>query len=191
MRGGSTNLFTLCKVYLVLVPQYSRVKQLIFSLVYNFWSYHNFHKMWDVPGFRWAGHTNFAIIGWQVYLDTETRMENCINIRWYCKTWCTKKDTCSLFSVVARSNKMSVRKTSTLGEVYLFSDTVVCAFSEAVFGEILASIWCPKTHPNSQYIFVAVAILNTQGCSWTWNSPIFGQWNLSFLAVFKLKSLQY
>ena len=29
--------------------------------------------------------------------------------------------------------------------MYLFSDTVVCAFSEAAFGEILAWIRCPKT----------------------------------------------
>ena len=34
----------------------------------------------------------------------------------------------------------AVRKTSIFGKVYLFSDTVVCAFSEAAFGEILASI---------------------------------------------------
>ena len=30
-------------------------------------------------------------------------------------------------------------------EKYLFSDTVVCAFSEDAFGEILASIQCPMT----------------------------------------------
>ena len=42
---------------------------------------------------------------------------------------------------------MAVRKTSIFGEVYLFSDTVVCVFSEAAFGEILASIRCPKTSP--------------------------------------------
>ena len=42
---------------------------------------------------------------------------------------------------------MAVRKTSIFGEVYLFSDTVVCAFSEAAFGEMLLSIRCPKTSP--------------------------------------------
>ena len=36
--------------------------------------------------------------------------------------------------------KWPSEKTSIFGEVYLFSDTVVCAFSEAAFGEILASI---------------------------------------------------
>ena len=68
----------------------------------------------------------------------------------------TKNDARALFPVDARSDKMVVRKTSIFGEVYLFSDTIVCAFSEAGFGEILASIRCP----NLQYIFVAVATLN-------------------------------
>ena len=82
-----------------------------------------------------------------MYSDTQTRRENCVNIRRYRKavaevrsTWCTKNDACSLFLVGARSDKMAVRKTSIFGEMYLFSDTVVCAFSEAAFGEILASI---------------------------------------------------
>ena len=52
----------------------------------------------------------------------------------------TKNDARALFPVDARSDKMVVQKTSIFGEVYLFSDTVVCAFSEAGFGEILASI---------------------------------------------------
>ena len=76
------------------------------------------------------------------------------NIRQYCQTvaevhgtWCTKNDARALFLVGARSVKMAVRKTSIFGEVYLFSDTVVCAFSEAAFGEISASIRCPKTSP--------------------------------------------
>ena len=60
-------------------------------------------------------------------------------------TWCTKNDAHSLFRVGTRSDKMAIRKTSIVGEVYVFSDTVVCAFSEAAFGEILASIRCPKT----------------------------------------------
>ena len=60
---------------------------------------------------------------------------------------CTKNDVRSLFPVGARSDKMAVRKTSIFGKVYVFSDTVVCAFSEAAFGEILASIRCPKTSP--------------------------------------------
>ena len=46
---------------------------------------------------------------------------------------------------------MAVRNTSIFGKVYLFSDTVVCAFSEGAFGEIIAS---PQDLPNSQYIFV-------------------------------------
>ena len=82
------------------------------------------------------------------------RRENCVNIRRYhntvaevCSTWCTKNDVRSLFPVGARSDEMAVRKTSIFGEVYLFSDTVVCAFSEAAFGEILALIRCPKTSP--------------------------------------------
>ena len=62
-------------------------------------------------------------------------------------TWCTKNDARALFPVGARSDKMAVRKTSIFGKVYVFSDTVVCAFSEAAFGEILASIRCPKTSP--------------------------------------------
>ena len=69
--------------------------------------------------------------------------ENCINIRRYRKTvaevrgtWCTKNDAHALSPVGARSVKMVVRKTSIFGEGYLFSDTVVCAFSEAAFGEI-------------------------------------------------------
>ena len=53
----------------------------------------------------------------------------------------------ALFPVGARSDKMAVRKTSIFGKVYVFSDTVVCAFPEAAFGEILASIRCPKTSP--------------------------------------------
>ena len=51
-----------------------------------------------------------------------------------------QNDARSLFSVGARSNKMAIRNTSIFVEVYLFSDTVVCAFSEGAFGEILASI---------------------------------------------------
>ena len=62
-------------------------------------------------------------------------------------TWCTKNDARALFPVGARSDKMAVRKTSIFGKVYVFSDTVFCAFSEAAFGEILASIQCPKTSP--------------------------------------------
>jgi len=55
-------------------------------------------------------------------------------------TWCTKNDARAWFPIGAKSVKMAVRKTSIFGEVYLFSDTVVCAFSEAAFGEILVSI---------------------------------------------------
>ena len=51
-------------------------------------------------------------------------------------------------------------------EKYLFSDMVVCAFSEGGFGEILALMRCPmQDPPNLQCIFVAVAALNTQGRS--------------------------
>ena len=56
-------------------------------------------------------------------------------------TWCTKNDVHVLFPVGARSNKMAVQKTSIFGEVHLFSDTIVCASSEAAFGEILATCW--------------------------------------------------
>ena len=83
-------------------------------------------------------YSKLAIIGRQVYSDAQTRMENCINIWRYRQTvaevrstWCTKNDTRALSPVGALSVKMAV---------YLFSDTVVCAFSEAAFGEILASI---------------------------------------------------
>ena len=62
-----------------------------------------------------------------------------------CGTWCTKNDTRSLFPVGARSDKMAVQNTSIFGKVYLFSDTVVCGFSEGAFGEILVSIGCHKT----------------------------------------------
>ena len=51
-----------------------------------------------------------------------------------------QNDARALSPVDAISAKMAVRKTSIFGEVYLFSDTVVYAFSEAAFGEILASI---------------------------------------------------
>ena len=99
-------------------------------------------------------NVKLAIIGRQVYSDTQTRRENCVNIRRYHKTvaevrgtWCTKNDARALFPVGARSDKMAVRTTSIFGKVYVFSDTAVCAFSEAAFGEILASIRCPKTSP--------------------------------------------
>ena len=45
-------------------------------------------------------------------------------------------DAHSLFPVGARSDKMVIRNTSIFGEAYLFSDTVVCAFSEGTFGEM-------------------------------------------------------
>ena len=73
--------------------------------------------------------------------------ENCVNIWRYRQTieevsgtWCTKNDACALSPVGAISVKMADCKTSIFGKVHLFSDTVVCAFSEAAFGEILASI---------------------------------------------------
>ena len=119
------------------------------------------------------------------------RRENCVNNQWYCRTvaevcgtWCTKNDARSLFPVGARSDYMAIRNTSIFGKVYLFSDTVVWRdFSINTM---------PKDLPNSQYIFVAVAALNTQGHSWTWS--IIERWNLSFLAVLssnKLKSPQF
>ena len=55
----------------------------------------------------------------------------------------------------------------------------------------------PQDLPNSQYIFLAVAALNTWGRSWTRASPIWsiiGRWNLLFLTVLsskKLKSPQF
>ena len=98
--------------------------------------------------------------------------ENCIHIWRHHKTvveihgtWCTKNDTRALSPVGARNVKMAVQKTPIFGEVNLFSDTVVCAFSEAAFGEILALIRCPKTSPNLQCVFVAIAALNIQGHS--------------------------
>ena len=78
--------------------------------------------------------------------------ENCVNNQQYCKTvaevcgtWCNKNDARSLFPVGARSDKMAVRNAPIFRKVYLFSDTVVCAFSEGAFGEILALIRCPNT----------------------------------------------
>ena len=80
-------------------------------------------------------------------MDAQTQRENYINIRRYCQTveevrgtWCTKNDARTLSPIGATSVKMAVRKTSVFGEVHLFSDTIVCAFSEAAFGETLASI---------------------------------------------------
>jgi len=67
-------------------------------------------------------------------------------------TWCTKNDACVLFPVGARSDKMTVRKTSIFGEVYLFSDTIVCGFSEAAFGKFVASIRCPRLPQFAIYI---------------------------------------
>ena len=66
--------------------------------------------------------------------------------------------------VGATSVKMAVWKTSIIREVHLFSDTVVCAFSKAAFGEILASIRCHKI-PQLQYIFVAVAAWTLRGAA--------------------------
>ena len=95
--------------------------------------------------------SKLAIIGQQVYSDAQMRRENCVNVRRYRKTvaevcgiWCTKNDARS-FPVGARSAKMAIRNTSIFGKVYVFSDAVVCAFSEGTFGEILASIRCLKT----------------------------------------------
>ena len=48
----------------------------------------------------------------------------------------------AMFPADASSDKTTVRKTSIIGLVYLFSGTIVCAFSEAAFGEILAWIRC-------------------------------------------------
>ena len=99
-------------------------------------------------------YSNLAIIGRQVYSDAQTRRENCVNIWRYRQTvvevrstWCTKNDARALSPVGAISVKMGIQKTSIFGEVYLFSDTVVCAFSEAAFGEILALMRSPKTCP--------------------------------------------
>ena len=78
-----------------------------------------------------------------VYSDAQARRENCVNIQRYRKTvaevpgtWCTKNDARALSPVGARSFKMAVQKTSIFGEVYLFSDTVIYAFSEAVRGHL-------------------------------------------------------
>ena len=75
------------------------------------------------------------------------RRENCVKILRHRNTvaevhgtWCAKNDARALSPVGARHVKMAVLKTSIFGEVNLFSDTVVCAFSEAAFGEISASI---------------------------------------------------
>ena len=81
-----------------------------------------------------------------------------------CGTWCTKNDARSLFPVGTTSDKMAVRNTSIFGKMYLFSDTVVCSFSEGAFGEISIDMM-PQDLPNLQYIFIAVAALNTQGRS--------------------------
>ena len=96
-----------------------------------------------------------TIIGRQLYSNAQTRRENCVDIRRYRKTvaevhgtWCTKNDARSLFPVGTRSDKMAVRKTSIFGEVYLFSDTVVWAFSEAALGEILALIYDAPRPPQ-------------------------------------------
>ena len=70
-------------------------------------------------------HTNLAIL------------QDCTEGSGAC---CTKNDVCALFPVDTKSNKMAIRKTSIFREVYLFSDNVVCAFSEAAFGEISALI---------------------------------------------------
>ena len=101
-------------------------------------------------------------------LSCSNTEENYVNIWQYRNTlaevrggtWCIKNGAWALFPVCARSVKMAVQKTSIFGEVYLFSDTVVCAFSEATFEEILASIWCPKTFPICN-IFIVVAALST------------------------------
>ena len=89
------------------------------------------------------------------------RRENSVNVRRYrrtvaevCSTWCTKNDARSLFPAGARSYKMAVQNASIFGKVYLLSGTVVCAFSEGAFGEILVSIRCPQDLPNLQYIFL-------------------------------------
>ena len=74
--------------------------------------------------------------------------QNCVNTGRYrktvaevCGSWCAKNDARTLFPVDTRSDKMTVRKTSV---VRLFSDTIVCAFSEAAFGEILTGYDAPR-----------------------------------------------
>ena len=147
--------------------------------------------------------SKLAIIGWQVYSDAQTWRKNCVNIRRYRKTvaevcgaWCAKNDARSLFPVCARSDKMAVRNTSIFGKVYLFSDTVVCAFSEGAFGEILASIRCHKTSLIRNYFRSGSCLehsgaqLNTSQSDSINNRTV----NLSFLAVLssnKLKSPQF
>ena len=59
-----------------------------------------------------------------------------------CGTWCIpKKMPARCFLLVLEK----VTWTSIFGKVYLFSYMVVCDFSEGAFGEIFASIRCPKT----------------------------------------------
>ena len=60
---------------------------------------------------------------------------------------------------------MAVRNASIFGKVYVFSDTVVCTFSEGAFWKDFSIDMMPQDLPNSQYIFVAVAVSNTQGRS--------------------------
>ena len=102
-----------------------------------------------------------AIIGRQVYLDAQT-FGDTVRLRRYAR----------------------VRSVKWPSEKHHSSDTVVCDFSEAAFGEVLASIRCPKTSPIRNIFW------RSGRRSWT----TIGRWNLSFLTVGslnKLKSLQY
>ena len=76
-----------------------------------------------------------------------------------CGTFCTENDARTLFPVDTRNDEMIVQKKSILGEMYLFSDTVVCAFSETAFGDQLASMRYPKT---PLIYIVMVAALSTR-----------------------------
>ena len=55
-------------------------------------------------------------------------------------TWCTKNDARTLFPVDTKGDKMTARRNQSSDKMYLFSDIIVCALSEAAFGKISASV---------------------------------------------------
>ena len=69
----------------------------------------------------------------------QARRENCVNTPPYHKT-VAEYDAHTLFPVDTRSDKRTVRKKTYPQINYLFEKTVVHAFSEASFEEILATM---------------------------------------------------
>ena len=120
------------------------------------------------PGLPHIDQSKLAIMGQQVYSDAQAWRENCVNIRRYCKTIeevcgtrCSKNDARALSPVGIRSIKMAIRKTS-IYEKCIYFQTPLFMPSLKLLLSIDTMPQAPPP-PNLQYIFVVVAVLNTQG----------------------------